>query len=67
MHRIGRGELNYAEHRSIDRTLQELDEVTLDEVNAVARQLLDKPYGAAVLGPHQSKKSLPQQLRKMAG
>jgi predicted Zn-dependent peptidase len=67
MHRIGRGELNYAEHRSIDRTLQELDEVTLDEVNAVARQLLGKPYGAAVLGPHQSKKSLPQQLRKMTG
>jgi predicted Zn-dependent peptidase len=67
MHRIGRGELNYAEHRSIDRTLQELDEVTLDEVNAVARQLLGRPYGAAVLGPHQSKKSLPQQLRKMTG
>jgi predicted Zn-dependent peptidase len=63
MNRIGRGELNYAEHRSIDRTLQELDEVTLDEVNAIARQLLTKPYGAAVLGPHQSKKSLPQQLR----
>src|SRR3984957_10830622 len=67
MHRIGRGELNYAEHRSIDRTLQELDEVTLDEVNVVARQLLGKPYGAAVLGPHQSKKSMPQQLRKMTG
>ena len=65
MNRIGRGELNYAEHRSIDRTLQELDEVTLDEVNAIARQLLSKPYGAAVLGPHQSKRSLPHQLRTM--
>src|ERR1700753_1520909 len=30
MHRIGRGELNYAEHRSIDRHLQELGEGTLD-------------------------------------
>ena len=67
MNRIGRSELNYAEHRSIDRTLQELDEVTVDEVNAAARRLLGKPYGVAVLGPHQSKRSLPQQLRAIAG
>ena len=66
MNRIGRSELNYAEHRSIDRTLQELDEVTVDEVNAAAHRLLGKPYGVAVLGPHQSKKSLPQQLRAIA-
>jgi predicted Zn-dependent peptidase len=65
MNRIGRGELNYAEHRSIDRTLQELDEVTLDEVNAVARRLLGQTYGAAVLGPYPSKRSLPPQLRAM--
>src|ERR1700757_3545353 len=67
MNRIGRSELNYAKHRSIDRTLQELGEVTVDEVNAAARQLLGKPYGVAVLGPHQSKRSLPQQLRAIAG
>jgi len=65
MNRIG-SELNYAEHRSIDWTLQELDEVTVDEVNATARRLLGNPYGAAVLGPHQSKRSLPQQLRAIA-
>ncbi len=63
MNRIGRSELNYGEHRSIDRALRELDKVTLDEVNAVARRLLSRPYGAAVLGPHRSKRSLPQQLR----
>ncbi len=66
MNRIGRSELNYAEHRSIDRTLQELDEVTVDEVNATARRLLGNPYGVAVLGPHQSKRSLPGQLRAIA-
>src|ERR1700744_4303255 len=66
MNRIGRSELNYAEHRSIDRTLQELDEVTVDEVNATARRLLANPYGVAVLGPHQSKRSLPGQLRAIA-
>lgn len=67
MNRIGRSELNYGEYRSIARTLKELDAVTLDEVNAVARRLLGRPYGVAVLGPHRSKGSLPRQLRSMAG
>jgi predicted Zn-dependent peptidase len=66
MNRIGRSELNYGEHRSIERTLRQLDEVTVDEVNAVARRLLGKDYGAAVLGPYHSKRSLPQQLRALA-
>jgi predicted Zn-dependent peptidase len=63
MNRIGRSELNYGEHRSIADTLALIDDVTLDEVNAVARRLLSGPFGAAVLGPHRSKKSLPQRLR----
>jgi predicted Zn-dependent peptidase len=67
MHRIGRSELNFGQHRSIDETLALIDAVTLDEVNAVARKLLSRPYGAAILGPHRSKKSLPQALRTIAG
>ena len=67
MNRIGRSELNYGEHRSIDETLELIDAVTLDEVNAVARRLLTRPYGAAVLGPYQTKRSLPQSLRAIAG
>ena len=67
MHRIGRSELNFGEHRTIDQTLALIDAVTLDEVNAVAKQLLNRPYGAAILGPHRSKKSLPQALRGIAG
>ena len=67
MHRIGRSELNYGEHRSIERTLSEIEAVTLDEVNAVARQLLTRDYGAAVLGPQSSKASLPQRLQAIAG
>jgi predicted Zn-dependent peptidase len=63
MNRIGRSELDYGEHRSIERALQQLDAVSLDEVNAVAGRLLNKPYGVAVLGPHQSKSSLPRQIR----
>jgi predicted Zn-dependent peptidase len=67
MNRIGRSELNYGEHRSIEETLKQIGAVTLDEVNGVARRLLNKPFGAAVLGPHRSKRSLPQQLRNIAG
>ena len=33
-----------------------IDAVTLDEVNAVAHQLLTRPYGAAVLGPYRIEK-----------
>ncbi|HZA12538.1 MAG TPA: insulinase family protein, partial [Mycobacterium sp.] len=51
--------------RSIGHTLAEIDRVTVDEVNAVARQLLTKPHGAAVLGPYRSKRQLPQQLRSL--
>ena len=67
MHRIGRSELNYGEHRSIEHTLTLIDDVTLDEVNMVARRLLTRDYGAAVLGPKQTKRSLPQRLRSIAG
>ena len=65
MSRIGRSELNYGKHRSIEHTLRKINDVTVDEVNAVAGQLLTKRYGAAVLGPYASKRSLPQQLRAM--
>ena len=67
MHRIGRSELNFGAHRSIAQTLEQIDAVTLDEVNAVARRLLSKPLGAAVLGPYKSKRSLPQRLRDIPG
>jgi len=67
MHRIGRSELNYGAHRSIADTLAKIEAVTLDEVNAVARKLLTRSYGGAVLGPLTSKSALPQPLRALAG
>jgi predicted Zn-dependent peptidase len=67
MHRIGRSELNYGEHRSISSSLEHIDAVTVEEVNAVARQLLSKPMGAAVLGPNLTRRSLPKPLRAVAG
>jgi predicted Zn-dependent peptidase len=65
MSRIGRSELNYGRHRSIEHTLRQIDEVTVEEVNALAQRLLRKRYGAAVMGPYASKRSLPQRLRAM--
>ena len=65
MNRIGRSELNYGKHRSIAETLARIDEVTLEDVNAVARQLLNKSFGAAVLGPVRRKRSLPRPLQRI--
>jgi predicted Zn-dependent peptidase len=65
MNRIGRSELNYGEHRSLADALAHIDAVTLDEVNAVARRLLSRPFGAAVLGPYKSKRQLPHRLRAL--
>ncbi|MEI7716134.1 MAG: insulinase family protein, partial [Mycobacterium sp.] len=65
MSRLGRNELNYGAQRTIEHTLRKIGEVTVDEVNAVARRFLGHRYGAAVLGPYTSKRSLPQQLRAM--
>jgi predicted Zn-dependent peptidase len=67
MNRIGRSELNYGEHHSIAQTLARIDAVTLEDVNAVAQQLLNRSFGAAVLGPYRSKRSLPRQLKAIAG
>jgi len=67
MHRIGRSELNYGMHRSIPDTLAKIEAVTLEEVNAVARQLLRRQFGAAVLGPVGAKRALPKPLQSLAG
>lgn len=66
MHRLGRSELNYAGHRTIAETLDLIEAVSVDQVNHIARQLLERPFGAAVLGPHRTKRSLPKPLRALA-
>ena len=66
MHRLGRSELNYGTHRSIPDTLAKIEAVTHEEVNAVARQLLTRQFGAAVLGPVRTKRSLPKPLQTLA-
>lgn len=62
MHRIGQSELNYGRHRSVARSLKQLERVRLAEVNALAGRLLAGPFGGAVVGPYRSRRQLPKQL-----
>ena len=67
MNRLGRSELNYGRYSSVTATLRSIEDVTTAEVNTVARKVLSGQFCAAVLGPHRTKRSLPQQLRAIAG
>ncbi|MBM7414891.1 MULTISPECIES: pitrilysin family protein [Nocardiaceae] len=63
MNRIGRSELNYGDHRSVEETLARIDQVTNDEVRDVARTLLARPMAAAVVGPFATVSKLPASVR----
>ncbi|MFC8180048.1 MULTISPECIES: M16 family metallopeptidase [Nocardiaceae] len=67
MNRIGRSELNYGNHRDISETLARIDQVTVSEVRDVARVLLSRPFGAAVVGPYTSVRQLPASVKSIAG
>ncbi|MFD4366607.1 M16 family metallopeptidase [Rhodococcus sp. NPDC058521] len=63
MNRLGRSELNYGNHRSISETLTRIDAVTTAEVRDVARILLRRPFGVAVVGPYRRARDLPASVR----
>jgi predicted Zn-dependent peptidase len=67
MNRLGRTELNFGQYRTLASTLRHIEKVTVEDVNAVAAKVLAGRFGAAVLGPHASKRSLPRRLRAIAG
>jgi predicted Zn-dependent peptidase len=51
MSRLAKSELLYGDLMSVDELLGRVDRVTLDEVNAVAADLLSRPMTLAVVGP----------------
>jgi len=51
MSRLAKSELLYGDLMGVDELLAEVDAVTLDEVNALAAELLSKPMSLAVVGP----------------
>ncbi|MGL4304678.1 MAG: M16 family metallopeptidase [Mycobacteriaceae bacterium] len=65
MNRIGRSELNYGNHHSIEQTLEHINKVTVEDVNSVAKLVLTEPMGVVVVGPYQSKRALPRAVRDL--
>ncbi|BCJ54799.1 putative zinc protease [Actinoplanes sp. NBRC 14428] len=51
MSRLAKSELLYGDLMSVDELLTRVDAVTLDEVNALAAELLTRPMSLAVVGP----------------
>lgn len=54
MSRIGKSELVYGQHLSVDEVLERIGAVTLDEVAQVAGELLATDPAAAVVGPYEN-------------
>ncbi|MEV0246107.1 pitrilysin family protein [Nocardia sp. NPDC050712] len=65
MNRIGRSELSYGNHRSVSDTLARIDAVSTEEVSAVARSLLSRPFAASVAGPYRRTRELPAAVRRL--
>ena len=51
MSQLGKGELLYGDLLSVDELLAKVDAVTVDQVHAVAAELLSQPLSLAVVGP----------------
>jgi predicted Zn-dependent peptidase len=51
MNRLGRNELLLGRHLSLDETVEMIERVTLDEVNALAQQIFSSPMSLALISP----------------
>jgi predicted Zn-dependent peptidase len=51
MSRLAKSEMLYGDLMSVDELLRRVDKVTIDEVNALAAELLSQPMTLAVVGP----------------
>ncbi|MFD4791236.1 M16 family metallopeptidase, partial [Streptomyces sp. NPDC058459] len=57
MNRIGKSELCWGDHMSVDETLTRIAEVTPDEVRSVARDILGQRPSLSVIGPLKEKQA----------
>lgn len=64
MSRIGKSELNYGSHLTVEQTLQRIDAVTVEDVAELADDLLRRPFTTTVVGPYAGPEELPGELRK---
>ncbi|HWC79173.1 MAG TPA: pitrilysin family protein [Pseudonocardiaceae bacterium] len=65
MSRIGKGELNYADHLTVEAQLARIESVTPAQVAALAGDLLRRPVAAAVVGPYAAERDLPVELHEV--
>lgn len=65
MTRIGTAELNHGEHDTVEHELRRIDEVTVEQVGELARELLRQPITAAVVGPYQHTDDLPDEIAEL--
>ncbi|WP_308116902.1 pitrilysin family protein [Pseudonocardia sp. WMMC193] len=66
MNRLGRSELDHGRQRSLEESLARIDEVTVEEVAALADELLTQDLTAAVVGPYDDPDDLPAALQDLA-
>jgi predicted Zn-dependent peptidase len=66
MNRIGRSELDHGRQRTVTESLDRISAVTADQVAALAAELLAAPLTAAVVGPYDDERDLPDSLRALA-
>jgi predicted Zn-dependent peptidase len=58
MSRLGKSELSYGELLTVDEILARIDAVTVDDVQAVAFELLRAPLALAAIGPYDDDRAL---------
>jgi predicted Zn-dependent peptidase len=58
MSRLGKAELVYGELLSIDEILGRIEAVTVDDVAALAHELLRQPMALAAIGPYDDDNAL---------
>ena len=58
MSRLGKAELVYGELLSVDEVLARIDEVTVDDVQRLAHELLRQPPALAAIGPYDDDSAL---------
>jgi predicted Zn-dependent peptidase len=63
MSRIGKGELNFANHLTVEQTLAKIDAVTPEDVAKLAAELLRRPVATAVVCPYAHPDDLPAELQ----
>jgi len=65
MVRIGKAELNYGAHLTVDEQLALIDAVTAEDVATLAADLLRRPVSGAIVGPYAHADDLPAELHEV--